>query len=554
MKEVKQLILKYGQKHLATILLVALAVLVARALGVLPPIVIGRVIDQIGGEGGLLFYWLGLLIVLALLKLLILPWQSRYLALVVQDMIRAASVDWSQRILRKDFSFFQSTRIGSVMKASERGIMAYEKLMVFAFTVVFPAVIEISLIGAYLLTLAGWPILLVLGLYTILFAWVAKKTVRWRRPFIDKVNDAEDEIGDRFAEVFQSAQTLKIFGAWLSGAGRLNQAYGDYAGKVTNLAYASEWARTLKATVVTLATVSALGLGIFLVGGDGALSLGDFVVIFTLTTLFMGNVSVMAEAYQTLDQFKADKFNFDRILDYEEFREADLPAYKVTSPSSYDLRIKPFKYHTPEGKLILESPFEMSIPFGSKVAIVGRTGSGKTTLSKIIAGIYKTRGVVELGGRDILKISAEDLTKAMAVALQDPEFLSGPLSRAVLLEHFVTSTEQLRTWTEGLFLGSVYSSDSPDRPLEVNGLSGGEGKRLSLLRGLAAGRPITILDEPTSALDEHVASQGWKLILKEFSGRTLVCITHDERFLNDFDMLIRVDQGRVLKVVETGKS
>ena len=96
MKEVRQLILKYGQKHLVTIILVALAVLVARALGVLPPIVIGRVIDQIGGEGGQLYYWLGLLIVLALLKLLILPWQSRYLALVVQDMIRAASVDWSQ--------------------------------------------------------------------------------------------------------------------------------------------------------------------------------------------------------------------------------------------------------------------------------------------------------------------------------------------------------------------------------------------------------------------------------------------------------------------------
>ncbi len=118
----------------------------------------------------------------------------------------------------------------------------------------------------------------------------------------------------------------------------------------------------------------------------------------------------------------------------------------------------------------------------------------------------------------------------------------------------MTSTEKLRTWTEGLFLRSVYSSDSPDRPLEVNGLSGGEGKRLSLLRGLAAGRPITILDEPTSALDDHVASQVWKLILKAFSDRNLICITHDERFLNDFDMVIRVDQGRVLKVVEKKQS
>lgn len=516
-------------------------VLAARALSLVPPAIIGYIIDFITEKDfDTVYRFIWLLIVAAGVSAVAKPIQAWYLTRMVQDTIRSLSIAWSKEILRKDFAFFQTLNIGSLIKSAERGILAHESLLTFILLNVGPTVIELLLIVAYLVYVGGFWLLPILAVSTVILISATLTGIRWRRPFIDRVNETEDINADHFAELFEAGKTIKITGAIGTATVGLNATYFDYAKHATALSFASTALSSMQSFVTVASGALILLCGVLLIQTiQQPLSVGKFVILFTFSSMFINAIVEMTNAFRQFDEFAADKAEFDRVL--------SLPRYRndLTSGGfeNYDLEVRPFSLGGLDGAR-LENSSSIFIPFGSHVAITGPSGQGKTTLAELLAGITTERGMVYLGGKDIIEASEQELTGALFMGEHRARFLSGDLAQAVMFGLVVPEPEDVREKLSELHLQNLsYLVENAEFP--ASSLSAGEAKRFGLYRAMALSRPITILDEPTEALDRGIAQAIWAAIFHQFSGKTLICITHDTDILAQFDQVITVDQHQV---------
>jgi ABC-type transport system involved in cytochrome bd biosynthesis fused ATPase/permease subunit len=179
--------------------------------------------------------------------------------------------------------------------------------------------------------------------------------------------------------------------------------------------------------------------------------------------------------------------------------------------------------------------------------VVGETGSGKSSFLELLAGVTTPKGTVLIGGDDVTDVSYRSVTNALFYGPQAARFLSGPFLRAVLFDLVPANASSLPRLLEHTRLKSVAGLLNAEE-FPVSRLSGGERKRLALLRALTYLRPIIVLDEPTGDLDADVASSVWSTIFELTCNHTLICATHDLTKLDQFDQIIRVSGGTVTVV------
>ncbi len=191
------------------------------------------------------------------------------------------------------------------------------------------------------------------------------------------------------------------------------------------------------------------------------------------------------------------------------------------------------------------------IEAGERVAILGRVGSGKSTVTRLILGLYQpTEGAVFIDETDVRQIHPEDLRHNIGAVLQDVFLLSGSVRENITLgDHRVDDEEVLRaarlSGTHD-FIGQVpngYDLRLADRG---EGLSGGQRQSIAIARALTAKRPVLLLDEPTSAMDIQSENALIARLETELKGRTVVLVTHRASMLKLVDRVIILDRGKVV--------
>ena len=192
--------------------------------------------------------------------------------------------------------------------------------------------------------------------------------------------------------------------------------------------------------------------------------------------------------------------------------------------------------------------FSVDVPQGATIGIVGRSGSGKTTITKLLQGMYSVQqGIIRIDGIDIREIDKTHLRSSIGVVLQENYFFSGTVKDNISL------TKRSATLEEIIYASKLAGADEfvqklprgYDTFLEENAsnLSGGQKQRLAIARALLANPPILIFDEATSALDpesEHVIQQNLKSIAK---GRTVFIVSHRLSIVSHSDMILVLDDG-----------
>lgn len=244
----------------------------------------------------------------------------------------------------------------------------------------------------------------------------------------------------------------------------------------------------------------------------------------------MDRTASLVAIYKELDQYKADQQEISAILALPDFRTSKAN----NKPDNYDITIKPFAREK------LTNQHTIYIPYGTHVAIIGSTGEGKTTLANIIAGTLKTNNVVHIGTSDIANLSEKAMVNTVSYAYQDPDFLFGDFNNSILFNTLKIKPKELKSLLVDLQLDKTLDIQHLNQNIPVSTLSGGEAKRLALLRTLITKKPITIIDEPTSAMDRKTATIVWKVLQKAFHKKTLICITHDKQLLSNFDIVLAV--------------
>ena len=282
---------------------------------------------------------------------------------------------------------------------------------------------------------------------------------------------------------------------------------------------------------------------------SGALP-GVALAVLVLTPLAAHEVfGALAPAAQQLPRIRASAARVEAIWQQPDpVREPASPQPAPAPP--YDLRIEGLSARwDPAGHDVLRG-IELTVPAGRRVAIVGPSGAGKTTLAMVLLRFLDPHaGRVTLGGTDITTLDGDTVRTIVGLCAQDAHVFDTTLGENLRLARREATDEQIRValaraglldWVNALPAG--LDTDVGDFGMR---LSGGQRQRLSLARVLLADFPVLVLDEPTEHLDEQTADELTRDLLAATAGRTVLLITHRMAGLQQVDEIVRIEAGRL---------
>jgi subfamily B ATP-binding cassette protein MsbA len=228
-------------------------------------------------------------------------------------------------------------------------------------------------------------------------------------------------------------------------------------------------------------------------------------------------------------------------------------APKMLHASNADIEIQNLDFNYGE-KPVLRN-INLTVKAGQLVALVGASGSGKTTLANLLLRFYDpVRGMVKIGGVDLRDVSTRDLRNQIAVVAQENILFNDTIRRNIELGRLGATNDEIVAAARHAY-AYEFITQKPEGFDAVIGekgvsLSGGQRQRLAIARAVLKNAPILILDEATSALDTESERAVQAALDELMKGRTTICIAHRLSTILHADMIVVLDQGRI---VETGR-
>ena len=215
------------------------------------------------------------------------------------------------------------------------------------------------------------------------------------------------------------------------------------------------------------------------------------------------------------------------------------------------IELKNLSYTFPGSNTPILSDISLKIPAGQKVAIVGRMGSGKTTLARIIAGLVDpTNGAVLLDGIDLRQIDSSDLKRNIGVMLQETWLFSGSVKENLQMGYYEYGDEHLLEISKIAGVDDFIAQHPSGYDLELKergeGLSGGQRQSINLARSMLHKPSIMIMDEPTSSMDQGTEKLVIGRLKDWIADRTMIMITHRNSILELADRVLVLDNGNIL--------
>ncbi len=350
-------------------------------------------------------------------------------------------------------------------------------------------------------------------------------------------------------EAINGLETLKAVGA----EGRTQRAFEQY---VADTALSANRSRLLSAITVNftalasnLVYVGTVVYGVYLIA-EGELTVGALVACSIIAGRTMAPLAQTAGVLTRFHQAKMAYRTLDRIMQLPAERPAGARfVHRPTLDGAIELRRVRFRY--PRQKEWALDGVDLVIRPGERVGIVGRIGSGKTTIGKLILGLYEPQeGAVLVDGVDVRQIDPADLRRNIGCVLQDGLLFQGTLRENITLGAGVVDDATL---LRAARIAGVedFARRHPlgyDMPIGERGeaLSGGERQAVALARALLLDPPILVLDEPTSAMDNAGENALMRRLAGVLEGKTLVLVTHRGSLLALVQRLVVVDGGRIV--------
>ncbi|NWB58245.1 ATP-binding cassette domain-containing protein [Pseudomonas sp. G5001] len=533
------------KQHTALLTSTVLTTIGLKLIALAPPLLLGEVVDALSNNQptmNTLFILIAGFILAGCIQALVNPAQIFLLSKLIQQIVRDASINWIGQLLHKDFHHFSSWRIGHFIKSVERGITAHEKLLTFFVTVAFPMCLELLIVGGAFLYMGGSGVFLaVIGLSAI-YLFTAHKIIRWRRKHIDRINEQEDELGAILFNTLKSGKSIKLEGAEHTATHPLNEAFTQYANAAVTVTSSGGFLNGIKILFISLATGGLLGWGVLdQLSGQPVISLGQLVATFSIAGSFLINITALTEGYRVLDQFLADQRRLLHLLSLPNFGDDNGQLEIPLKPKSTLILNPCIVTDTSSIRLTIKTAIEFTQ--SQSVAITGPSGAGKSTLLEVLAGLNPSlTSRLLIDDKPICELSAQAHLRYLRYCPQSPQFLEGYFDHSVLFgippsPHLNHAIEQLNL--EEIVLNRSLSENASN-------ISGGEAKRLSLLRLVNRPGEFNLFDEPSASIEQKLATPVWDLLFDIFGKRGLICVTHDVRHLHRFDQVIVMSNGAII--------
>jgi ATP-binding cassette subfamily C protein CydC len=352
----------------------------------------------------------------------------------------------------------------------------------------------------------------------------------------------------RMVDALQGLPELLVFGAYpgqIESVRQSNQALLKCQLRMSHI-------RGLSLALITmlsgLAVLAALYLAVNLVNRE----MLDGATLALITLAVMASFEAVLPlplAYQYLGQTREAGRRLLEIVETEPQVIYPEKSSPLARPFSVTFDRVCFRYHEQAPRALRDVDFH--VPAGQRVALIGETGSGKSTLVHLLARFWNpVSGHIRLGENEIYNFSEGDLRQLISVVSQQPHMFNATLKENLLLACPGASDDELMAALNAAQL-LEFVKDLPDGLNTWTGeagrlLSGGQARRVAIARAILHNAPLWVLDEPTEGLDPITEKKVMQALKRQTTGRTLLLITHRLIDLNWMDHIVMLDQGRVI--------
>ena len=492
---------------------------------------------------------MGLLATLALVYLA--GWTSRRITtatIVVLESRTMADLTVSsfEYLMGHSQHFFSSQFTGTLTRKVKKFADAFETLLDTIMLQFFPTFLFVT--GAVVVLYTRSPILgIILGVWAVCLTALQIWLTNWRQPLRIIRSEEDSKVSGALADAIGNQTTVTLF-ARAPHEHSLFTAAVDRWRKATIKSWtADEYIWGILGLFMTAAEIVMLYIAIGL-WQQGILTIGDFVLIQAyLLTTFDRVVSINRDLRRFYSA-GADASEMVAILE-EKHGISDVPGAKELCVLQGGIELKDVEFAFDSSNSVLKD-FSLSIGAGEKLALVGTSGAGKSTITKILLRLYDvTGGKVLIDGQEIREITQESLRSNISYVPQEPILFHRSLKENIRYGKLDATDEEIidaakKAHCHEFISGFPYGYDTYVGERGVK-LSGGERQRVAIARAILKNAPILILDEATSALDSESESLIQDALKVLMEGKTVIVIAHRLSTIMKMDRIIVIEGGRI---------
>ena len=442
------------------------------------------------------------------------------------------------------YSFYKKVRAGDILQTCTRDVDVLRRFMIGDVSNFNYSFWMVLLSGAVLLSLSWKMMLATLGLlpFMILYSFFLMKKVR---SLYRQTDDSEARLTGRVNENLLSARLVRAFGTERREIDGFEGYLSDYAGKYLLW---RRWASFFFASSDIFAFGSnalALGVGVYL-AFLGEVNASTIVLSFLFVNMVVWPVRQVATSLSNMGQYMASADRLREILDapMEDRTSGISPAIK----GAIRFEGVSFRYEDGDEEVLREVSF--ALPAGKTLAVMGRTGSGKSTLSLLLTRLYEpTEGAIYLDEVPLHGIRKDYLRRMVVPVLQDPFLFSKSIEENLLLARMDAPEEEIREATKAASIDDTILAFKDGYRTQVGergmSLSGGQKQRVAIARTLLARPRVLIFDDSLSAVDTVTDRNIRQNLRKREDGSTLLIVTHRISTAQDADLILMLEDGRI---------
>ncbi len=408
--------------------------------------------------------------------------------------------------------------------------------------------------GLYVMGLLGyifwlnWRLASVFIVVTPIIAWLAALTGKRFRKIAKRMIASQTQIIQTASESIKGYREIRIFGTQQTMRERFREASDLFRQQTRKM----DLTRTISSPLVQMMVSVALALLVWLALNPvtgGTMSSGDFIAFLLAVSMLVKPIKDLTEVNASLQKGIGSAEVLFQYLDFEPEADTGQDSRPLASTDIHFDRVS-FRYSDTAATVLHEVSFE--VKQGQMVALVGRSGEGKSTIAKLLPRFYEvSAGAIRIDGRDIRSLPLRTLRSKISFVSQDSFLMTGTIRENICFGQPDVTESALR---DAVRLAHVaeFADKLPqglDAPVGDNGslLSGGQRQRIAIARAFLKNAPIIILDEATSALDPDSEVYIKDALERLSENRTTLIITHRLNAIRRVDKIIVISRGRLVE-------
>lgn len=476
---------------------------------------------------------------------------TRLLSVEAQHLISLLRAKVQRKLLTLPISFFDNNKSGGLVSRVMTDVEGVRNLVGTGL---------VQLIGGTLTSIISLVILIKINaLMTFfvlvpvsIFAFIAMKAFGYIRPIFRARGKINAEVTGRLTETLNGVRVIKGFNAEEQENKSFEKGVERLYLNVKKSLTATAFITSSSTFLLGLASAGIMGIGGYFIM-DNSMTYGEF-ISFTLFLGFM--IAPIVQMSNIGSQLTEAMAGLDRTEELMKMTEEDNPEVRteVLEKIEGDIKFENVSFSYEKGKEVLHN-ISFNAPKGSVTALVGSSGSGKSTIASLAASFLNpSKGIVAVDGVDMSKVNLNSFRSRLGVVLQDDFLYEGTIRENILFPRPNATEEQLIEAVKGAYVNEFTDrfEEGLNTVIGERGvkLSGGQRQRISIARAILANPKVIILDEATSNLDTESESFIQKSLHTLMKDRTTFVIAHRLSTIQKADQILVIEEG---EIVERGK-